>query len=121
MSVEPEGTEPEEVDLDLDLIGDQLRDEMVGDPTRVRIDGVVIYIKHAAAWPSSAMRAAGIGNWEEWAEEVIPDKEQFGHWLDANLENFQIEAIFQECGRKARINMGKSVVRGGSRKRTRRR
>ena len=109
----------EEVDLDLDLVGEQLREERVGKPTAVRIDGVVIHIQHAAAWSSSAMRAAGVGNWEEWAESVIADKEEFGHWLDADLENWQIEAIFQACGRKARMNMGKSPRPGGSRKRTR--
>jgi len=121
VSADPEipDDDSEEVDLDLDLVGDSLREERVGKPTTVRIDGVVVHVQHAAAWSSSAMRAAGVGNWEEWAEAVIGDKEEFAHWLDADLENWQIEAIFQACGRKARINMGKSPRPGGSRKRTR--
>ena len=121
MSAEPEDLpeDVEDVDLDLDLIGDSLRQERVGAPTTVRIDGEVIHIKHAASWSASAMRAASIGNWDEWAEEVIESKEEFGIWVDSDLENFQIEAIFQECGRKARMTMGKSPRRPGSRRRSR--
>jgi hypothetical protein len=111
--------EPEEVDLDLDLIGEKLREERVGEPTSVRIDGEVIHVRHAAAWSSTAMRAASIGNWEQWAEEVISDKEEFAHWIAADLENFQIEAIFDACGRKARMTVGKSVRHGGSRRHSR--
>ena len=126
MSVDGLGSEleddgPEEVDLDLDLVGDKLRAERVGEPTSVRIDGVVIHISHAASWSSTAMRAASTGDWEQWAQEVIADKEEFGAWVDADLENFQIEAIFQTCGHKARMTMGKSSRPGNSRRRSRRR
>ena len=120
MSAEPEDPELEEVDLDLDLVSDTLRAERVGRPTTVRIAGEVLHIKHAGAWTSEAMNAASMGNWSQWAEEVIPDKEELGVWIDANLENFQIEAVFQQCGRNARMNLGKPRGPSGSRKRTRR-
>lgn len=120
MTAEPQDREDEEVDLDLDLVGDKLRAERVGKPTAVRIDGEVIHISHAASWSSAAMRAAGNGDWDAWAQEVIDDKEEFGLWVESNLENFQIEAIFQACGQKARMTMGKSSRPGGSRRSTRR-
>jgi hypothetical protein len=126
VSAEPVGPaegEPEEdeVDLDLDLLDEQLRKERLGDPTTVRIDGEVIHIIHAGDWSSEAMRAASVGNWETWAEAVIPDKEEHEHWLDSDLRNYQIEAIFQECGRQARMSMGKPQRSSGSRKRSRKR
>ena len=111
---------PEAVDLDLDLVSDTLRAEKVGEPTSVRIDGEIIHIAHAGAWSATAMRMASLGDWDSWADEVIPDKEEREVWADANLENFQIEAIFQACGNKARMNLGKSRRPPGSRKRSRR-
>ena len=117
---EPE-EQDEEVDLDLDLVGDTLRAERVGYPTTVRIDGTVIHISHAASWSSTAMRSAANGDWDTWAEEVIPDKEEFGVWVDSNLQNFQIEAIFQAVGRKSRMTMGKSPRLSGSPRRSRKR
>jgi hypothetical protein len=113
--------EPEEVDLDLDLIDEQLRKERLGKATTVRIDGAVIHILHAGDWSSEAMRAASIGNWEQWAEAVIPDKEEYEIWLEADLRNYQIEAVFMECGRQSRMSMGKSPRPSGSRKRSRKR
>jgi hypothetical protein len=118
---EPDDIEEEDVDLDLDAEGEQLRQERVGNPTRVRINGSVILIRHAGAWPASAMRAAGVADWDAWAQEVIDDPVQFQDWVDANLENYQIEAIFQKCGDKARITMGKSQRRSGQQRRTRKR
>jgi hypothetical protein len=114
----PEDEEP--VDLDLDDLDDSLRDERLGKATTVRIDGAIIHVLHAGDWSSSAMRAAGIGDWDTWAEQVIPDPEEFKLWDAADLRNYQIEAIFQECGRKARMTMGKSRRSGGSRPRSRR-
>lgn len=127
MSAEPqdapelEDPEPEEVDLDLDLIDDQLRRERLGEPTKVRIDGVVIHILHAGDWSSEAMEAASNGNWEGWAEAVITDKEELEHWRESDLRNYQIEAVFQECGRQARMSMGKSTRPPGPRRRSRKR
>jgi hypothetical protein len=110
----------EDVDLDLDLITPALRDEAVGNPTTVRIDGKVIHVQHANDWSSSAMRDASNGRWEEWARTVIEDDDEYKVWLDADLRNFQIEAIFTQCARKARLNQGKSTRFSGSRNRTRR-
>jgi hypothetical protein len=113
--------EEEEVDVDLDLIGDALRRESVGEPTTVRIDGTVIRITHSSDWASSAMRAATMGDWETWARAVIDDDKEFQAWLDADLRNFQIEAVFAQCARGARMNAGKSAKLSGSRRRTRKR
>lgn len=113
--------EEEEVDLDLDLISDELRRETVGKPTTVRIDGVIVHVNHANAWPTSAMRAAGQGDWESWARAVIPDDNEFQAYADADLENFEIEAIFAQCARMARLNAGKSGRLSGSRQRSRKR
>ena len=121
MSAEPlEPADDEDVDVDLDLITDTLRSEAVGEATTVRIDGEVIHIAHAADWSSSAMRAAASGDWEEWARAVIDSDDEYQTWLDADLRNYQIEAVFDQCGRQARMSMGKSRKRSGSRQRSRR-
>jgi hypothetical protein len=110
-----------DADVDLDELDEQLRREVVGKSTTVRIDGKVLHIMHAGDWSSSAMRAATNGDWESWAREVIIDDEEFGIWMDADLRNYQIEAVFNECGRKARMSLGKSRRPSGSRNRSRRR
>ena len=114
--------EPEDddvvVDLDLDAQDEQLRREAVGQPTTVRIGGAVIHITHANAWSSTAMRAAGSANWDTWAREVIDDDDEFALWVGADLQNYQVEAVFAECGRQARLNQGKSRVRSGSQTRS---
>lgn len=114
-------SEEEVVDLDLDAQDESLRREAVGEPTTVRIDGKVIHITHANAWSASAMRAAGTANWDLWAREVIEDDDEFRVWVEADLQNYQVEAVFAEAGRQARLNQGKSLARSGSRNRTRRR
>jgi hypothetical protein len=111
----------EEVDLDLDAIDEELRREALGEPTTVRIDGKVVHIAHVSDWSSSAMRAATAGDWDTWAREVIEDDTEFGIWVDADLRNFQVEAVFDLCGRQARMSMGKSRGRSGSRRNSRRR
>lgn len=116
---EPEG-DATEVDVDLDLISESLRREAVGEPTTVRIDGRVIRVAHASDWSSTAMQAAASGNWEGWAEEVIESPEEYQIWLDADLRNFQVEAVFNQCARQARLTMGKSKKRSGSRNPSRR-
>ena len=115
------GLEPEEVDLDLDSLDEALRREALGEPTTVRIDGVIIHIAHAGEWPSSAMRAANTGDWETWARAAIQNDAEYQAWLDADLANYQIEAVFAECGRQARLSTGKSARLSGSRHRSRRR
>lgn len=104
----------EAVDLDLDALDSDLRDEAIGKPTSVRIDGKTVHIMHAGDWPQSAMRAASMGDWEGWARQVILDDPEFLVWQDADLRNYQIEAVFEQCGKRARMNMGKSRRRSGS-------
>lgn len=111
----------EEVDLDLDDIDDQLRREALGKPTTVKLDGKVVHIAHAGDWSSGAMRAASNGDWDTWAREVIDDPQEYRIWVDADLRNYQVEAVFSECGRNASLSMGKSQRRSGSRTRSRRR
>ena len=113
--------EDEEVDLDLDAQDEQLRREALGVPSTVRLSGKVIHVMHAGDWSSTAMQAASGGDWDTWAREVIEDDDEFTVWSDANLRNYQIEAVFRECGRQARLSMGKSQRRSGSRHGTRRR
>jgi hypothetical protein len=117
-----EHDEPEEeVDLDLDAQDEQLRREGLGKPSTVKLDGKVIHILHAGDWSSTAMRAASGGDWDTWAREVIENDEEYAIWSDADLKNYQIEAVFRECGRQARMSMGKSQRRSGSRRSTQRR
>lgn len=110
-----------DVDVDLDLLDTVLRREALGESTTVRIGGTVIHVSHAGDWSSTAMRASASGDWDTWAREVILDDNEFQAWVDADLRNYQIEAVFNECGRQARLNMGKSRRSAGSRRNTRRR
>lgn len=105
----------EDVDVDLDAIGT----EATGEPTKVKLSGKVIHVQHASDWSSSAMRAASSGDWDEWARAVIDNDEEYQIWEDADLRNAQIEAVFQQCGRQARMSQGKSQKRSGSRRATR--
>jgi hypothetical protein len=115
----PQDEQP--VDVDLDAIDDVLRKEVVGEGVTVRIDGKVIHVSHAKDWSSSAMRAASSGDWDTWAREVIDDDAEFRVWVEADLKNYQVEAVFEECGRQSRMNMGKSRKRSGSPSRSQRR
>jgi hypothetical protein len=112
----PEVLGPEEfpVDVDLDLIDESLRKEAVGQSVTVRLDGKIVHISHAKDWSSTAMRSAAAGDWDTWAREVIDDDSEFQTWVNADLRNYQIEAVFNECGRQSRMNMGKSRKRSGS-------
>jgi hypothetical protein len=113
----PADSAPEDnpVDVDLDMLDDVLRKENVGDPTTVRLDNRVVHISHAKEWSATAMRAASSGDWDTWAREVIDDDDEFRIWISCDLKNYQVEAVFNECGRKSRMNMGKSGRRSGSR------
>jgi hypothetical protein len=110
-----------DVDVDLDALDTDLRSERVGKPTTVRIGGIILHVTHAGEWSSTAMRAAASGDWDTWAREVIADDDEFKAWLDADLRNYQIEAVFDECGRQARMSSGKSQRRPGSSRSSRRR
>jgi hypothetical protein len=103
-----------QVDVDLDLLDESLRKERVGQRITVRLAGHVIHIQHAKDWSSTAMRAASGGDWDTWAREVIDSDDEFVAWVDADLRNYQVEAVFDECGRQSRMNMGKSGKRSGS-------
>jgi hypothetical protein len=107
----------EDVDVDLDAMGN----EAAGKPTTVKLDGIVIHIQHSGDWSSSAMRAASSGDWDTWARAVIDDDREYQVWEDADLRNNQIEAVFQQCARQARMSTGKSSRRTGSRRNTRKR
>jgi hypothetical protein len=109
------------VDVDLDMLDDVLRKESVGESTTVRLDGKVVHVSHAKDWSSTAMRAASAGDWDTWAREVIDDDDEFRIWVNADLHNYQIEAVFNECGRQSRMNMGKSGKRSGSQRNFQRR
>jgi hypothetical protein len=106
--------EEQPVDVDLDAIDESLRKEVVGHPVTVRLDGKIVHVSHAKDWSSTAMRAASAGDWDTWAREVIDNDDEFRVWVEADLKNYQVEAVFEECGRQSRMNMGKSRKRSGS-------
>jgi hypothetical protein len=114
-------TSMEDVDVDLDALDEDLRRELAGKSTTVRIDGEVIHIIHAGDWSQTAMRSAMQGDWESWAREVIVDDREFATWMEADLRNYQVEAVFEQCGRQARMNAGKSRKHTGTRRNLRRR
>src|SRR5580765_797942 len=111
--------EDEEEDVDVDL--DAMDNEAAGKPTTVRLDGIVIHIQHAGDWSTTAMRAATNADWDTWARNVIVDDKEYEVWEEADLTNNQVEAVFVQCGRSARMSAGKSQKRTGSRRSTRRR
>jgi anti-sigma factor RsiW len=108
--------EPEEVDLDLDAQEEAFQREGAAEPTTVRLSGTVIHVTHAGEWSSTAMRAASSGDWDTWALEVIQDAAEYRVWVEADLKNRQIEAVFEECARQAKMSQGKSRRRSGSRR-----
>lgn len=117
-----EGAEEfDEVDIDLDEMDEQLRREAVGKPTTVKIDGKVLHIQHAGEWSATAMRAMTGGDWDAWASEVLQDDKELAIWEEADLRNYQIEAIALQCARAARMGRGKSRRQSGSSRTARRR
>lgn len=118
---EHEEEEVDEIDIDLDALDAQLRAEAIGKSTVVKIGGTVIHIQHAGDWSAIAMRHLNSGDWDAWAEQVILDPSEYEDWVDANLKNYQMEAIASECGRQARLNAGKSRRRSGTSRRGRKR
>jgi hypothetical protein len=61
-----------------------------------------------------------MGDWDVWAQGVIDDPDELKLWMELDLENYQVEAVFEKCGQNARMTVGKSQKRSGSRARTRR-
>jgi hypothetical protein len=119
--VEDPEPDEQEVDIDLDAIDEALRAEAIGKATTVRIDGKVIHVQNAGDWSSTAMRAMTAGDFEAWAREVIDDDKEFEVWMDADLRNYQMEAIVLQCAKKSRLGLGKSRKRSGSSRNSRRR
>jgi hypothetical protein len=100
--------EEEVIDLDLKMEDTRLR-EAVGKPTAIKMpDGVVVHFDHVADWSSAAMRAASKGDWESWGGEVIHDDEELSSFVDADLANYQMEAVFEKCTDGGQMNRGKS-------------
>jgi hypothetical protein len=95
------------IDLDLDLEDAVLR-ESVGKPTVVRVHGKVIKIQHPSLWSTTAMKAVNNADWVAWAQEVIEDPDEYRHFEECNLLNFQMQAIFKRCGQDAGSDLGKS-------------
>lgn len=122
-ALEPVGGDEQDevVDLDLDAIDEEIRNESVGKPLAVRMSGKVIHVSHAGDWSTTAMRAAADGDWDAWAAEAIEDPDEYKHWESLNLRNYQIEAVFTKAANDARLDSGKSQRRTGSRPRSRRR
>lgn len=104
----------EVIDLDLDDLDEQLRAESVGKPTVVKVGGQVIHILHANDWSSTAMTALGNADFTDWAIKVITDPEEREAFLEADLKNYQFQAIAKEAMRQARLNRGKSRKPSGS-------
>jgi hypothetical protein len=102
-----EPVDEEIVDLDLKAEDARLR-EAVGEPTKIRIDGMVIHIDHIAEWSDVAMKASTRGDWETWADEVIADEKEADHFIQANLLNYQMEAVFETCSKAGGVGKGKS-------------
>jgi hypothetical protein len=113
-ATEEEPGEIEAVDIDLDALDEELRREQIGKPTTVKIDGKVVHVQHAGDWSASAMRAMGVADWDAWAAAVIDDPNELEVVIDADLRNYQMEAIARECARQARMSLGKSKRRSGS-------
>jgi hypothetical protein len=121
----PEQEEPEElsgnvIDLDLDK-EDALLREAVGKSTFLRMHGTVIEVMHPSLWTTAAMDAISDARWHVWAREVIEDDEQYDVFVDANLRNYQMEAIYERCGKDAGKDLGKSKKSGPSSRSTRKR
>jgi hypothetical protein len=118
--IRDENNENETVDLDLKAEDSRLR-EAVGQPTTVRIDGVVVHIAHLAEWPASATKAAARGDWDAWASDVIDNDDELEAFNNADLLNYQLEAVFDECAKQGNMTAGKSRRSGSSSRRTQRR
>lgn len=101
--------QPDEEVIDLDLKAEDSRlREAIGRPTSVRIDEVVIHIDHVSDWSATAMKAAVRGDWDTWAQEVIKDEDECNSFIDADLANYQLEAVFDKCANTGGVTSGKS-------------
>lgn len=103
----PDIDEDEVVDLDLKAEDARLR-EAIGKPTSIRIADKVVHVQHVADWSSTAMKAAVQGEWDTWAIETIIDEDEANHFIDADLANYQLEAVFETCSKGGNQSRGKS-------------
>lgn len=110
----------ESVDLDLKAEDSRLR-EALGKPTTINLpDGGVVHIANIGEWGGPAMKAASQGNWDNWAAEVIDDEDELAAFQEADLVNYQLEAVFEACSKTGNVS-GKSKRSGNSSGRTQRR
>lgn len=98
--------EDEDVDFDLDA-EDVLLREAIGQPVRIKVGGKVIEVPHPTDWPHTANKAATGSDFAGWAAEVL-SPEDYKVFSDANLRNYQINAIFEQVNRRAGVTPGKS-------------
>jgi hypothetical protein len=110
----------QEFDLDLKAEDSRLR-EALGTPTKINLpDGGAIHVAAIGEWNGAAMKAAAQADWDSWAAEVIDDEDELQAFLDADLQNYQLEAVFEACSRTGGVQ-GKSKRSGSSSRGTRRR
>ena len=120
---DPLADEPEiddEVELDLVAEDKTLRDEVVGDPMRIRLSTGIIEVPHIKSWKYEDTRWLDMGQFTMWADAVLSE-EDAKRWKDANLENYQVDRIVAYMLSKARATPGKSRASGRQRSGTRRR
>jgi hypothetical protein len=110
----------ESFDLDLKAEDSRLR-EALGTPTTINLpDGGVVHIANIGEWDGAAMKAASSADWESWATAVIDDEDELQAFLDADLVNYQLEAVFEACTKTGNLG-GKSKRSGSSSRGTRKR
>lgn len=108
--------------FDLDLKADDARlREALGKPTTINLpDGGIVHVANIGEWNGDAMKAASNGDWDAWAANVIDDEDELAAYMDADLVNYQIEAVFEACSRTGGVG-GKSKRSGNSSGRTQKR
>lgn len=101
---DPLADEPEiddEVELDLVAEDKTLRDEVVGDPMRIRLSTGIISVPHIKSWKYEDTRWLDMGQFTMWADAVLSE-EDAKRWKDASLENYQVDRIVAYMLSKAR-------------------
>jgi hypothetical protein len=123
MTEQPEESEELEgvvIDFDLDK-EDALLREAVGKSTFLRIQGSVIEVMHPSLWSTKAMDAISDARWHVWARDCIEDDDQYDAFVEANLRNYQMKAIYERCGKDGGKDLGKSKRRAQSSRGTQKR
>jgi hypothetical protein len=120
MGNDDDQTAAESFDLDLKAEDSRLR-EALGKPTVINLpDGDVIHVANIGEWSGAAMKAAANADWNAWAAAVIDDEEELEAFQEADLVNYQLEAVFEACSRTGGVG-GKSKRSGNSSRATRKR